>query len=383
MTRSNSAVWDEESQRWAIRVQSEGIRRRFYSDVPGRRGKADAERQADEWLKSHTQDEEIRCAQLIEDWLKDYVALGYDDYQYRNLAKNHITPYIGQTRIGRLTEQHMQDVILEAHKKGLSRKSLANIRGCMTCFVKYCRKRGCTTLRPEDLVIPRDAPRFEKRTLQPADIRKLFSSDEMILNNKVVPAWFIHAFRFAAVTGLRPGEVLGLQVSDISGELITIERSVNRKNKLTSGKNENAQRTFRMNSFAMDELSAQRAMLQREGVVSPWLFPWTNGNHARESLFYDHWIVYQKHNGIEPISLYELRHTYVSVNKEMPRELLQMQVGHSTSMDTHGTYSHELDGDLTRAQRISGANFKRIIQCRNPIPFDPKKETGQKVASDS
>lgn len=383
MNRSNFAVWDEESQRWSIRVQSEGVRRRFYSETPGRRGKADAERQSDEWLNSHTQDEEIRCAQLIDDWLKDYVALGYDDYQYRNLAKNHVTPLIGQTRIGRLTEQHMQDVILEAHKKGLSRKSLANIRGCMTCFIKYCRKRGCTTLRPEDLVIPRDAPKKEKRILQPNAIRILFSVDETIWNRKIIKEWFIHAIRFATVTGLRPGEVLGLQVSDISGDLISIERSVNRRNKLTSGKNENARRTFRMNSFAMEQIDAQRAMLHHEGIVSPWLFPWTDGNHARESTFYDHWIVYQKHNGIEPISLYELRHTYVSVNKEMPRELLQMQVGHASSMDTHGTYSHELDGDLTRAQRISSANFKRIISCKSPIPFDPKKETGQKVASES
>ena len=54
MLRSNSATWDDANQQWVIRVQSDGVRRRFYSDISGRRGKADAERQADEWLKSHT-----------------------------------------------------------------------------------------------------------------------------------------------------------------------------------------------------------------------------------------------------------------------------------------------------------------------------------------
>ena len=116
MIRSNSATWDETNQQWVIRVQSDGIRRRFYSDISGRRGKADAERQADEWLKSHTVNEDLRCAQLLDEWLADYVALGYDDYQYRNLAKNHIAPFIGAVRIGRLTEQNLQDVVLEAHK---------------------------------------------------------------------------------------------------------------------------------------------------------------------------------------------------------------------------------------------------------------------------
>jgi len=383
MIRSNSATWDESNQQWVIRVQSDGVRRRFYSDIAGRRGKSDAERQADEWLKSHTTDDDLRCAQLIEEWLVDYVALGYDDYQYRNLAKNHITPIIGAVRIGRLTEQTLQNVILEAHKKGLSHKTLANIRGCMTCFLKYCRKRGCTTLRPEDLVIPRDAPRSEKRTLQPSHIQTLFSSDETLYRGKAAKEWFIHAIRFATVTGMRPGEVLGLQNSDITGEYVSIERSINRRNKLTSGKNENARRTFRLNSFATAEIDAQRAMLLHEGIVSPWLFPWIDGNHAKENTIYKHWVAFQNHNGISPISLYELRHTYISVNKEMPSELLRLQAGHSESMDTNGTYAHKLDGDLTRAKKISDANFKRIIQCKTPIPFDQKKTTGQKVASES
>ena len=113
------------------------------------------------------------------------------------------------------------------------------------------------------------------------------------------------------------------------------------------------------------------------------MFPWIDGNHARESTFYDHWVVYQKQYGISPISLYGLRHTYVSVNKEMPIDLLQLQVGHSSSMDTHGTYSHEIDGDLTREKKISEANFKRIILAKNTLPFGQKKKSGQQVAIES
>ncbi len=381
MTRSNSAVWDEETQRWAIRVQSDGVRRRFYSVMPGRRGKTDAERQADEWLKSHTVDEELRCSQLIEDWLVDYVALGYYDYQYRNLLKNHITPFIGAVRIGRLTEQMLQDVIIEAHKEGLSRKTLCNIRGCMTCFVKYCRKRGCTTLRPEDLVVPRDAPRSEKRTLQPVDIRTLFTSDETYLRHRVEKEWFIYAFRFAATTGLRPGELLGLQHGDIHGDLVTIARSINRQGKQTAGKNDNARRAFRLNTFAASALTDQAAKMSKEGVVSPWVFPWINGNAATQDTLSKHWAAYCAYNGMEHISPYELRHTFISVNKEMPTELLQLQVGHSQSMDTHGTYSHEIDGDLNRARKLSETNFKRIILCKKPIPFEQINRSGQNVAS--
>ena len=49
--RTNEAAWNELQGRWCIRVQSDGVRKAFYSSKPGKKGKIEAERKADEWLE--------------------------------------------------------------------------------------------------------------------------------------------------------------------------------------------------------------------------------------------------------------------------------------------------------------------------------------------
>ena len=71
---------------------------------------------------------------------------------------------------------------------------------------------------------------------------------------------------------------------------------------------------------------------------------------------------YCKANQIPPVSLYELRHTFVSVNKEMPSSLKKMAVGHSKDMDTESTYGHQMADDLERAAAYSEAAFDAIIR---------------------
>ena len=76
---------------------------------------------------------------------------------------------------------------------------------------------------------------------------------------------------------------------------------------------------------------------------------------------YKHWLSYQRGNVIEQISLYELRHTFVSVCAEnVPESLLKLVVGHSESMDTTGVYGHEVNGQLDRAIEASSSNFAAL-----------------------
>lgn len=68
------------------------------------------------------------------------------------------------------------------------------------------------------------------------------------------------------------------------------------------------------------------------------------------------------YNEFDPvISPYELRHTYVSVNDEMPTGHKKQVVGHSRSMDTEGIYGHKKAGDMRRAAEYSDAAFAKIL----------------------
>ena len=89
--------------------------------------------------------------------------------------------------------------------------------------------------------------------------------------------------------------------------------------------------------------------------------------YKRQQVTYrKHWQRYCSHNKIAPVTLYELRHTFVSVAKMLPVGEVKQLVGHSKSMDTFGVYGHALDGeDVQTAQKINGL-FERIISPEKP-----------------
>lgn len=364
--RKSEAAWIESRSRWQINVQAEGVRKTFTSSMPGRRGKADAERKAERWLDDHTSAERTRVDALLTqyvDYLKETKSKTHSS-QYEGFVRLYIRPVIGMIRMNKLTEGDLQAVIDMAYSQNhLSDKTLRDVRGCLTNWLKWCRMRKKTTMHPEGITIPAGAKKPEKKIVQPEDLKKLFFSNMTVWRNKPDEDWYIHAYRFAVLTGLRPGELRGLEDrTDITDLKVVIRRSVNVHNEVTQGKNNNARRTFALEEYALGEIKAQRAMLHAVGIVSPYLFPEPDGGQLNYKNFYRAWKRYCGANNIPPTSLYELRHTYVSINKEMSIGLKKMVVGHSRDMDTEGVYGHQLAGDMEKAASYTHAAFESIIK---------------------
>lgn len=108
---------------------------------------------------------------------------------------------------------------------------------------------------------------------------------------------------------MRPGELLGLRWADVQGNTVNVRRSINIHGEETQGKNQNAIRSFVLSGLARAVLEQQReATGTRESVfeISSELYYWKR------------WQAYCKANGIDRISVYELRHTFVSVVKTLP-----------------------------------------------------------------
>jgi len=363
--RKNEASWVESRQRWQIKVQQNGTRKTFTSTIAGKKGKADAERQADRWLVDSTTAERIRGDKLLdqyEAYLKATKSTGYAT-QYCGFIRLYIRPVIGMKRINALTEGDLQDVIDVIYsERHLADKTLRDVRGCMLNFIKWCRKHGKTRLYPEALTIPAGAKRPEKRIVPPEGIITLFRTDMTAWRGKPIKDWYIHAYRFAVITGLRPGELTGLEdKNDIKGNKVTVRRSINVRKEMTQGKNDNARRTFQLPPQGVEEVKAQRAMLKEVGMISPYLFPGPDGGPLVNKNFIRAWKRYCQVNGIPETTLYELRHTYVSINKEIPEGLKKMVIGHSKDMDTEGTYSHTMAGDMEKAANYTGEALKAII----------------------
>ena len=90
--------------------------------------------------------------------------------------------------------------------------------------------------------------------------------------------------------GLRPGELAHIQYKrDIKGRRCYLRGAISVHGDFTSGKNENALRSFVLPDLAMQEVEAQLAMLKEAGVVSPFLFPGRDGEHLVYETYRAHW----------------------------------------------------------------------------------------------
>ena len=67
---------------------------------------------------------------------------------------------------------------------------------------------------------------------------------------KLVREPYINAYRFAVLTGMRPGELRGLRREDVKGDRVFIRQAINDYGETTQGKNENAIRSFVMSKLA-------------------------------------------------------------------------------------------------------------------------------------
>lgn len=353
MSRKNEAKWIASRQRWQINVQSDGERKTFASTTAGTKGKVDCERKADKWLTTQLVDENTRVDKLAAQYLSALDLRSHEQYvQYEKYMRLYILPRIGKKRIGAVNENDLQAIIDSAYReRKLSKKTLQNIAGCIKSFIKYCRKAKATSLFVEDgFLIPKQAAKSDKQILLPDELKTLFTTDTTVMWGTRRKDPYIWLYRWIVTYGFRPGENCGLMLSDINGDMLTIKRSINHKNVITAGKNDNAQRTEKIGNVGRWILDSQQTMLKSLGIKSVYIFPNTSdGDILHQCVLLKHWHRYCDANGIKTATTpYELRHTFNSINDTMPDYLRKQVMGHSKNMDTNGTYGHQKKSDLDK-----------------------------------
>ena len=358
MKRTNTAKWIESARRWQINVQKDGKRRTFASAKPGRTGQREANAKADAWLEQGLATRKKTVADAYLEFLeRAQKVTGKSNWRpMESRWRTWIEPRIGNRRLEGLTARQVQEILDDAKAAGLARKTLGNLYGDLTAFFRFARLAGYTTFVPDGLRVPEGAPKAEKEILQPKDIAKLMACEKTTYRDKPVPDDLVHVYRLIVLTGLRPGEMLGLRWEDVDGNKVRVRRAVNIYGETTRGKNDNAVRAFTLSALARREMDAQRELTGALGSVVPGV---------KEQTLLKRWRRFCAHNGITPVTLYEMRHTFVSVAKRLPEGMLKELVGHSKSMDTFGVYGHSVDGEDDSAAEKLDAIFAEIAGAKS------------------
>lgn len=339
-------VWT--GNRWRIQARKDGKRYSFSSSIPGAKGRKECQQKYDAWYYGEASGEKT-VKRVCYEYLDDLIARRGKDApcyeQNEQYIRLHIVPKLGDRKMCKVTLREWQSVINTAHgQKGeLSEKTLKNLRAVISAVIKFgYQDYQCEMLRGT-LYIPQGHSKKEKEILQKEDIRRLFEPSDL----------FYHPmFCLGVLTGLRPGELLGIKIEDLQGSRILIRRAVNCKNQVTEGKNANARRLVPIGRTARAILDQTIKRNEDYNLHTEWVFCSPDGSMGNQSTMRNHWNALKKERGL-PGSVYSLRHTFISLMKNtMPEAMIKDIVGHSVSMPTFTTYGHYYDGEENEAAEI-------------------------------
>lgn len=390
-TRINTAVWNPRQNRWRISVQKNGQRRSFYSSAPGIKGQREANAKADAWLDDGLIIRKKTVAKLWPEYVKYYttnVSASTSTIQRLEVdGSNYIVPVLGNKIIDTITNEQLQRLVNLVHRQGsqkkeirqrrprslpLSKKTIQNLINTIGLFFRWCRSENYTTLKPE-LSVPKNARKKGKSILQPQSLVTLFSDDTTLAYGKRVFDDTIYAYRFQVACGLRPGELAGIWVGDINPKTheLHLKRSVNVSGEITEGKNENAVRCILLPALAMEAYHSQMDLLKKNGIRLNFNTPLFQ--ISCQHTYYGRWKRYLEAHDLPHISPYELRHTFVSIVKTMPEGRIRPIVGHSSNMDTFGTYAHILKGEVEETTKEIDRLFDKLLQTSKSSSDESKQ----------
>jgi len=231
--------------------------------------------------------------------------------------------------------------------------SVSLIRGIHTTAHKayaFALREGLVTWNPADRAEAPPTPKGKPHAWTDDEMHKLM---EFANQDRYWAAW-----RLFAATGLRRGELCGLQWSDIDENTLTVNRTrlvVAGKERIDTPKTRRSTRCIPLNRTAMEALKlhriAQNEEAQRLGLPQPsaWVFTNEVSKPVDPMLLSKRWRAIVKQAGVPAYSLHALRHTFATalLARNKSPKVVQDLLGHSSITVTLDLYTASLD-DLGR-----------------------------------
>jgi len=244
--------------------------------------------------------------------------------------RNQILPHLGKMRLNELNAENQQMFVTRLTGT-ISRKMLLNVLGTLSSMLKTARSWGytCEGLKFGDLVLPEKDVTKEAAHFEPCTAAKIINMAE---------GQFRVMFATAAMTGVRPGELLALQSRDFDFErnLLTIRRRAWRR-KIATPKTKPSQAVL-----PIPDALAQMVREHIKTLKSEWLFVTKRGNlfHSDKVVKLRLWPILDK-LGIPRCGLHAFRHTHSTMLLDIanPKQH-QEQMRHADPRVTIGVYSH-------------------------------------------
>ncbi len=269
----------------------------------------------------------------------------YDGYQ--SIVTVRIAPHIGRLMLEQVTPPTIQQLYSALAAEGLSPRSVINTHRVLRRALQQAVKWDMIARNPCDAVdVPR-APRRETRVLDRDQVQVLLESTAGTRR---------HALYMIAVTGgLRLGELLGLQWSDIdfAAGRVVVQRTCQHQRGIglvfAEPKTSKSRRTVHLSHRAIATLKEHRIRQLEERLLigSEWtdldmVFPNYTGGMMHPGNVGAPFKKDLTAAGLPEVRFHDLRHTAATLllSAGTHPKLVSEMIGHSSIAITLDTYSH-------------------------------------------
>jgi integrase len=269
---------------------------------------------------------------------------------YKSIAELHIKPYIGQTALQRVSPAQVHDLYAQLERGGASARMRQLVHAVLHRTLSQALKLGLVTRNVCDAVEPPKATAPPMRVWNADEVRLFLAG----IKGDPLEALYV----LALATGMRQGELLGLQWADVDfdGAALSVRRTLlasGRDPKVGPPKSKSGDRRIDLPASVVTALwSHKKLMLSKGRRASMWVFcdrrggPLHAPNVVRRS-FFPLIEGINKNNPDNPlprIRFHDLRHTAATLllAAGVHPKVVQERLGHAQVTLTLSVYSHVL-----------------------------------------
>ncbi|MGI5900477.1 MAG: phage integrase SAM-like domain-containing protein [Christensenellales bacterium] len=239
----------------------------------------------------------------------------------RCVLELHIIPLLSSKKLDDLNIKNLQQWKESIEEKKLSIKMRQNIFGELRAMLNYAVKFGYISRNPLLLVGNFKDAYATKREItyyEPRDFMKYISSAKQEAEAQGFYEWNYYVFfNIAFYTGLRKGEIYALKWTDLSGDVISVRRSIAQKlsggDRETPPKNKSSYRALRIPNTLKAILGQHYKRYEKiEGFNDDWRI--CGGvTCLRDTTVDIRNRLYSKLADIKTIRIHDFRHPYVKL----------------------------------------------------------------------
>jgi integrase len=301
------------------------------------------------------------------------------DESYRRMARLYIVPHLGALKLQDLSAARVQKFYDDLRKANIGNRTIVTVHGVLYGYLKHAQRLG---LVAENWAAFVTAPKRERKEMQVWDESQVSQFLQFMKSDPF--------YRLAFFTGMRRGELVGLQWKDIdwASGMLTVRRQVYRPEGggyiFQTPKTERGRRGIRLGSGLIEALQHQfktvipelQALSGADWQEHDLVFPSTRGTPRDGYTISKEFHQYVEEAGLPQIRFHDIRHTAASImllHGEPPVRVAAI-LGQSVQV-LLSTYAHFIPDDLERT-----ANLMDSITTTSSIVL-PEQKPLQHIAS--